>query len=67
MIKSYRGDKYVYTKEKQPEITEGYPIFEWRPGIPIKDKYDKTQNEDDEIVSTHVDECDDDITENVEE
>ena len=48
-------------------MTEGCPIFEWRPGIPITDKYDKTKNEDDEIVSTHVDEGDDDITENLEE
>ena len=55
---------YLDTKEKQPEITKGYPIFEWIPGIPIKDKEDKTQNKDDEIVSTHEDKDDDDITEN---
>ena len=33
------------TKEKQPEMTKGYPIFEWIPGIPITDKDDKTQSE----------------------
>ena len=29
---------YLETKEKEPEITQGYPIFEWIPGIPITDK-----------------------------
>ena len=28
------------TKGNQPEITKGYPIFEWSPGIPIIDKDD---------------------------
>ena len=45
--------KKLPTKEKQPEMTEGYTIFEWIPGIPISDKYDEFQNEDNEIVSTH--------------
>ena len=52
------------TKEKQPEMTKGYPIFEWIPGITIKDKYDETQSEEDEIYSTHEDEHDDEIPEN---
>ena len=43
-------------------MTKGYPIFEWSPGIPIKDKYYETQNEDDEIASTHEDEDYDYIT-----
>ena len=54
-------------KEKQQEMTQGYSIFEWIPGIPITDKDDGTQNEDDEIASTHGDEENDDITENGEE
>ena len=33
------------TKDKHPEMTKGYPIFEWIPGIPITDKDDETQNE----------------------
>ena len=41
------------TKQKQTEINKGYPIFVWIPGIPITDKYEKTQNEDYDIVSTH--------------
>ena len=48
-------------------MTKGYPIFEWSPGIPIKDKYNKTQSEEDEIYSTHEDKHNDDITENGEE
>ena len=39
------------TKENQPEMTKGYPIFKCIPGIPITDK----------------DEHDDDITENGED
>ena len=56
-----------YTKDKQPEMTKECPIFEWIPGIPITDKDDKTQSEEDEISSTHEDEHDDDITENGED
>ena len=52
------------TKEKQLEMTKGYPIFECSPVIPITDKYNETQNEDSEIASTNEDENDDDITEN---
>ena len=48
-------------------MTKGCPIFEWSPGIPITDKDDETQNEEDEIASTHGDEDNDYITENVEE
>ena len=33
------------TKEKQPEMTQGYPIFEWSPSLPIKDKEYETQSE----------------------
>ena len=67
------NDQVVYrvnnlaTNENQPEITKEYPIFEWSPVIPIKDKDRKTQNKDDEIASTHEDEDDDDITENGED
>ena len=43
------------TKQNQPEITKEYPIFEWSPGIPITDKDDKTQSEEDKIYSTHKD------------
>ena len=57
----------LYTKEKQPEMTMRYPIFEWIPGVPITDKDDETQSEEDEISSTHEDEHDDDITENGED
>ena len=56
--------KYLVTKYKQPEISKGYPIFVWSPGIPIKEKDDETQSEEDEISSTHKDKQDDDITEN---
>ena len=45
-------------------MTKGYPIFEWIPGIPITEKYDKTQSEEDEISSTNEDKHDDNITEN---
>ena len=55
---------YLSTKEEHPEMTKGYPIFEWIPGIPITDKDDETQSEEDEISSTHEDKHDDDITEN---
>ena len=48
-------------------MTKGYPIFEWIPDIPIIDKDDETQSEEDEISSTHKDEHDDDITENGED
>ena len=48
-------------------MTKGYPIFEWSPGIPITDKYNETQSEEDEIYSTHEDKNDDDITENGED
>ena len=55
------------TKEKEPEITKGYPIFEWIPGIPITDNDDEIQSEEYEISSTYKDEHNDDITENGEE
>ena len=55
---------YLATNEKQPEMTKGYPIFEWIPGIPITEKDDKTQSEEYETSSTHKYEHDDDITEN---
>ena len=45
-------------------MTEGYPIFERIPVIPITDKDDETQSEEDEISSTHEDEHNDGITEN---
>ena len=47
--------KKLATKEKQPLITKGYPIFEWNPGIPITDKDNETQSEEDEISSSHED------------
>ena len=56
--------KDLTTKDKKTEITKGYPIFEWIPVIPITDKDNETQNEDDNIASTHEDEKYDDITEN---
>ena len=52
------------TNQKQPEMTKGYPFFEWSPGIPITDKDNQTQSEEDEIASTHEDIHNDDITEN---
>ena len=33
---------YLVTNEKQPDMTMGYPVFEWIPGIPIIDKGYKT-------------------------
>ena len=45
-------------------MTKSYPIFEWIPGIPISDKDDETQSEEDEISSTDEDEHDYDITVN---
>ena len=48
-------------------MTKGYTIFQWIPGIPITDKYDGTQSEEDEISSIHEDEHNDDITENGED
>ena len=48
-------------------MTLGYPIFEWIPGTPITEKYDKTQNEDDGIASTHGYEDNYYITKNGEE
>ena len=55
--------KYFSTKEKQPETTKGYPIYELIPGIPITDKDHDTQSEEYEISSTHEDEHNDDMTE----
>ena len=52
------------TKERQPEMTNEYPIFECISGIPITYKYDETQSEEDEIYSTHEDKHDGDINEN---
>ena len=54
------------TKENQLEITKGHPIFKWIPGIPIIDKDDKNQNEDDEIAPSHGDEDDYEIPKNEE-
>ena len=48
-------------------MTKGYTIFEWIPGIPITDKDYQTQNEYNEIVSTHEDENDNEINKNGEE
>ena len=48
-------------------MTKGYPIFECSPVMPITDKYNETQSEEDEISSTHEDEHDDYITENGED
>ena len=48
-------------------MTNGYPIFEWSPGILITDKYYKAQNEDDQISSTYEDENDEDNTGNGEQ
>ena len=59
--------KNVATNAKQSEMTKGYPIFDCIPGIPITDKYDDTQSEEDEISSTYEDKHDDDITENGED
>ena len=56
------------TKDKHPEITKGYPIFECIPGIPITDQaYNRHQTEDYEIASTHGNKDDDDIAEYWEE
>ena len=52
------------TNENQPDITKGYPIFEWSPGIPITYKDDDTQSEEYEISSKHEDQNNDDINEN---
>ena len=41
--------KNLATNEKQPEMTKRYPIFKWIPGIPITEKDDKTQSEEDKI------------------
>ena len=59
--------KNLATKEKHPDMTKGYPIFECSPGIQITYKDDKTQNEDGGIASTHEDEDNDNITENGED
>ena len=56
------------TKYKQPEITKGYPIFEWSPGIPITYQAgDEQKTEDNEIASTHGNDKDFEITKNWEE
>ena len=55
--------KDLITKDKHSEMTKGCPIFEWSPVIPITCKDNKTQNEEDDIASTHEDEDYDDITE----
>ena len=48
-------------------MTREYPIFQWSPGIPIIDKNDETQSEEDEISSTYEYKQYDDITENGED
>ena len=48
-------------------MTKGCPIFECSPVMPITDKYNKTQSEEDEISSTHEDEHNYYITDNVED
>ena len=48
-------------------MTKEYPIFEWSPGILITDKDNKAQSEEDEISSTHEDEHNYYITDNVED
>ena len=55
------------TKQMQLEMTKGYPNVWWIPDIPIIEKDDKTQSEEDEIYSTHEDKHNDDITENGED
>jgi hypothetical protein len=35
------------TREKQPVMTKGHPIFEWRPGVPVLDE-DQVEGEDHE-------------------
>ena len=46
--------KNLATNENLTEMTKGYSIFEWIPGIPIKYKADgENQNEDDDVASTH--------------
>ena len=43
--------KNLDTKQKQPEMNKGYPIFEWILGIPITNQADDGhQTEDDEIA-----------------
>ena len=67
------NDQVIYrvndlsTKEKQPKVSKGYLIFERTPSIPITDIGCETQNEKNEIASTHEDEDDDDIDKNREE
>ena len=48
-------------------MTKGYQFYEWRPGIPITDKEDKTQSEEDEIYSSYEENHDDVITKNGED
>ena len=55
------------TKEKKPEMTKGYPIFQCSPGIPITYKDNETKSEEYKISSTNKDEHDDDINENGED
>ena len=45
--------KYLDAKENKPEMTKGYPMFWWSPGVPITDKDEKTENEYNKIVSIH--------------
>ena len=52
---------YLSTKYNQTEMTKGYPIFEWRSGIPIAYKDGDIQNEDNYIASTHEDRNDYDV------
>ena len=48
-------------------MTKGCPVFEWIAVISIKDKDEKTQNENNAIASIHGDKDYDGITENGEE
>ena len=52
-------DKFS-TKGKNQEMTKGYPIFEWSPGIKILDQADsEPENEE---APFHINEENDDIT-----
>ena len=51
----------IYTKEKQPEMIKGYPIFEWIPVVSIIDQlYSEPKDEE---KSFHSNEENDDIIE----
>ena len=57
-----RVDKLA-TREKQPDMTKGYPIFQWSLGIPIM--YQEESKLENEEAPLHRNEEDDDVTEYV--